>query len=367
MTGLGEAQEGLGTVVHDATGHRPRVVHVVAGPETHGITRHALDLLACGEADVLRIGPGDDPADRLLDLLDGSRPDVALHIHLHDTLLGPRTVDVVRGATRHARTTLTLHDLPDPREGAERYARRSLAYAEMWQAATGVVVSSRHEADLLRATAGMVGLTPEDLPPVSVVPLPLTPPRQVALEDRRSLEPVVAVLGYLYPGKGHDQAISVAAHAGLRGVLALGAVSPGHEAEATALADRARGLGLTWEVTGFLPDEELLRRARKVAVPLAWHAHVSASASIGSWLEAGRRPLVADGGWVRELAERCPGTVTVVPDEEQLQAAVTAAMEDPASTFVAPDVRLRPTTTEAWAATDAAIASAHRLSAGTAP
>lgn len=374
MTGWLEAFEELGLVRRDGPGRfrrvEPPVVHVVAGADTHGITRHALDLLGHGDAEVLRIADdGGDPAARLAECAAQAAPGVALHVHLNDTPLGPDTVEAVVAAACRRRTTLTLHDLPDPREGAERYARRALGYARLWEASAGVVVASRHEAGLLRTTAERVGRSPEAMPPVSVVPLPLREPTSYdgAPAGADPLDPVVAVLGFLYPGKGHEQALRAAEAAGLRGVVALGAVSPGHESDAAAFAERARAARLSWEVTGFLPEGELLRRARRVAVPLAWHAHVSASGSIGTWLQAGRRPLVADGAWVRELEERCPGSVTIVPDEQGLAAAVERAVADPGSTFLGPDVRLGPSPAEAWAATAESIASAHRAAEGAQP
>jgi len=123
---------------------------------------------------------------------------------------------------------------------------------------------------------------------------------------------------------------------------------------------RAQALDTSFEVTGFLDDDALLSRARRVAVPLAWHAHASASGSIGSWLEAGRCPLVADGGWVRELAERCPGAVTVVGDQDALRTLAAIALADPSTTVLAPGTRLRPTPVEAWQATRDAVARFHQ-------
>lgn len=362
-------------------GHAPRpgatdsgcggVLHVVPGPASHGITRHALQLLEQGGAPYLRVATGDEPSQpeettppdgraAIVDRIVGEADGRGVHLHLNDDSLGAATVQVVEELAGRLLVSLTLHDLPDPREGEARYDRRARAYARLWRSSVGVVLASQHELRLLEAAARHAGQDPAGLSPVRVVPLPLTAPgRFVPAPDAAGLEPVVAVLGYLYPGKGHEQAVDLAAALGLRGVVALGTTSPGHKPLADQLRERARALGLDFELTGFLPDDDLLARARRVALPLAWHAHASASGSIGSWLQAGRRPLVADGGWVRELDARCPGSVTVVADEEHLAAAGRAALADPTTTFLAPGTRLEPTLAQAWQATDRAVRAAH--------
>ncbi|MBC7724715.1 MAG: hypothetical protein H7146_08205 [Burkholderiaceae bacterium] len=94
-------------------------------------------------------------------------------------------------------------------------------------------------------------------------------------------------------------------------------------------------------VTGFLADAELERRARLAAVPVAAHRHVSASGSIGSWISAGRRPLVAASRYVDEMARLRPGTMTVYP-EGGLAEAIRVALADPASTWLAPGAHAGP-------------------------
>ena len=73
------------------------------------------------------------------------------------------------------------------------------------------------------------------------------------------------------------------------------------------LRSRAEELAVGFECTGHIPDSELPRYLRAVDVPIAPAAQVSASASINSWITAGRRPLVMDGRYSRELEAINPG------------------------------------------------------------
>lgn len=333
----------------------PRVVHVVPGPSTHGVTRHALSLLdaggalpeegRAGAAGAVRAVAGPDEAAQILAAVPEG---AALHLHLTDSLLADPLATVATLAAAHP-LTCTLHDIPTPSEGEARYARRAALYARIAAASCAVVVASEHEAGLLRTATGGQGLA---CPPIAVVPLPIRAPTRSLLAERPPAEPVVAVLGFLYPGKGHAEGIRAAAAAGLEGVVALGAVSPGHEELAGELEAEAKRRGLTWAVTGFLSDAELTGRARAAALPLAHHAHVSASGSIGTWIEAGRRPLVADGPWARELEARCPGAVHIIDDLGTDARRLTVS---PGLTWLGPDVQIGPSHAEAWGALDEAI------------
>ncbi|MEO7746382.1 MAG: hypothetical protein ABIV05_09175, partial [Actinomycetota bacterium] len=176
-----------------------------------------------------------------------------------------------------------------------------------------------------------------------VVPLPIDaePP---ASGDRPARTPDVGLLGFVYPGKGHLEVLEALDTLPPDvGVLVLGRASDGHEDLLDELADRAREVGRRWCVTGYLPDAELAHRLRAVAVPVAAHRHLSASGSIGTWLAAGRRPLVPRGRYVDELARRLPGALTVYDD---LPAALRRAVADPASTWLAPGTPIGPSTAE---------------------
>lgn len=342
------------------------IVHLVPGPERHGVTRHALDLLQRpaaaphGVRRVLPDGPGPRPhtaatLEALLTALGPQDPPVHVHLHLTDHLLAPTAgecADVVEALADRMPISLTLHDLPQPADGPGRYERRRAAYARMATRTRGVVVASEHERRLL-----LTALADEErpAPPIEVVPLPLDPP-----DPRGPVTPdgprALAVFGYLYPGKGHRDALEALAGLGEGGddvgLVALGEVSPGHEGEVDALRERAAELGRTVTITGHLPDADVRETLRHAWVPVAPHRHVSASGSIGSWLSAGRRPLVPTGSYVDELDARCPGVLlrygpgTGLPD---LASAARAALDDPALTWLAPDARLTPDGDEAAA------------------
>ncbi|RFA07429.1 hypothetical protein B7R21_14615 [Subtercola boreus] len=273
-----------------------------------------------------------------------------LHLQFTDRLFGQApelAADLVEELARSARVTVTLHDLPQPSDGAKNLPRRAAAYARVAEAAAGVVCNSRHEA-LLLAEYSAPHLTRE----VAVIPLPVgaggsamasvpvaTP---MPLPMPLPLREEAAILGFFYPGKGHAELIDAVARSGLDvTVTALGTAAPGHEAELAAVSLSAREVGVRFECTGYLTDAELLERCHRIAVPVAAHQHLSASASINTWIEAGRRPLVPTGRYTRELDELRPGTVTLY-DPDLLPLALAVAAAEPASTWIAPGTSIRP-------------------------
>ncbi|GMA39208.1 hypothetical protein [Mobilicoccus caccae] len=324
-----------------------RVRHVVPGPQRHGVTRHALDLLSrapLAEHAVHRVLPDgvDSPAQVTTAL--AAVPEAPLvHLHLTDHLLAPTATecaDIVAefAESRAGAVSLMLHDLPQPADGPGRHERRRAAYARMASVARGVVVGSEHERTLLLDALTAEGLTSG---PIQVVPLPidrLDPVASVAPATSPTGPRRLVVFGYLYPGKGHQQAVEALASLPADvGVLALGAVSPGHEHLVTDLQARATALGREFTATGYVPEDAVLAQLRAAAVPLAPHVHVSASGSIGSWLAAGRRPLVPAGAYVDELESRCPGALfrygPGLPHPD-LAAAAHAALADPGLTWL---------------------------------
>lgn len=321
----------------------PAVHHVVLGDGAPGVTGVALALSA------------GRPRTRLPRLRDVGHareargllpsPDAAplLHLHLTDNLLGADPVGALHELAAGRRVAVSLHDVPQAAEGEARFRRRSAVYAALCAAADLVAVSSAHERDGLRAIGGRAD---------HVLPLAIDA-RQVPAAP--GPEPTVGVLGWLYPGKGHAELAALLA--GLHRpttLVALGAVSAGHEGLDDELAARCAGLGVAFRCTGYLDDMTLLQEAARVAVPVLPHRHVSASASLGSWMAAGRRPIVAAGGYARETADRLPGALCVTDD---LAAAVDAALDDPDSTVLPAEVPVGPTTTEAAAAQDAVLAA----------
>lgn len=285
------------------------IASVVIGPAGHGVVRLA-ESTAAGQtvraetAATLRL------------------PDCeAAHLHFTDRLFGERCEESAERFCTIVRAldcpvVVTLHDVPMPAQGAELYARRSAAYRRVTSAAAATIVSSVHEARLLEAT----GSQPRGL---HVLPLPIDAVTGLA---SAGLSDEVGVLGWIYPGKGHD-AVLEALPPRVR-LVAFGAASPGHEELLNELES-----SVWFHATGFLGDADLLSQLSRVGVPVAPGTMISASASIGSWLEAGRRPIVIDGPWVRELEERCPGALTIT-EPRQLGRAIAEALERPESTLL---------------------------------
>lgn len=232
------------------------------------------------------------------------------------------------------RVSVTLHDVPQTSDG-HAFDRRVAAYSRVIGSASLVVVNSRHELALLDE----VGLRPRRS---AVIPLPASPASGRRSAEKACFEPAVAVLGYIYPGKGHREAIEATSAAGVPlAVRALGAPSPGHEADADGLVALGASLGVDVTVSGFLSDDELISEASRVAVPVVAHQHFSASGSINSWVSAGRRPLVLRSRYTEEMDALRPGTLTLV-DADGLCAAIATAYAAPASTVIAGGYSTRP-------------------------
>lgn len=329
------------------------VRYLVVGPQRHGVTRLALQLgrLSAHES-------------RWLQDLSRLPADAAgvTHLHVTDHLLGDSPGEAARrfaALAAQGPCTVTLHDLPQPSDGENRFERRTAGYHAIVQEAAGVVVSSEHERDLLHRC----GIRPARL---AVIPLPLDAAPPANPDPTAAAAPTAApappgpspahrpreigMLGYVYPGKGHDEALAVLHHLPRDvGLTVLGAPSPGHERLVDELHASAAASGRRLRVSGWLPDEDLLAAARAVDVPVAWHRHISASGSIGSWLTAGRRPVVPVHPWTAELERRCPGALLLADD---LGTAVRACLDDPARTWLAPGTRLGPTAPEVAARYD---------------
>ena len=302
----------------------------VTAEERHGVTGTARDLAAAVEAATgrrLRV-----PAAALL----GDDPPARAHLHFTDRLWASSPAEaaalVERIAARTA-LTVTLHDVPQASDGPRNLPRRTDCYARVAAAARGVVVNSRHEAAHL-AEAGIVPRT------LGVVPLPVAPAPPGPRPEPSA--PDVAVLGFFYPGKGHAEVVeAVAGTPGRPRVTVLGGPSAGHEADLRGLTERAAARGVAVHVTGYVPEEELVARCRAATVPVVAHRHFSASGSLATWIAAGRRPLVVDGRYAREMAALRPATVRLVAPD-RLAGAVADALADPESTWLAADAVTRP-------------------------
>ena len=216
---------------------------------------------------------------------------------------------------------ITFHDLPDG-DGSDRDARRTHAYRLVARRAAACIVASRHERCRLWRCGGAAHVIP--LPIEAIAPRPsLTP-----------IEPTVVVLGFLYPGKGHDDVVD--AVASLRRpvrVICAGRASPGHDDLPDALRRRAGGLPI--DITGTLSDGDLHDLARAAAVPVVPARNPSASASLATWIGVGRRALTADNVFAREVAAHEPGLLTLYDPRQPgaLAEAIVHALTDPPSTW----------------------------------
>ncbi|MFK5688353.1 glycosyltransferase [Ornithinimicrobium sp. LYQ92] len=342
----------------------PSLVHLVPGPEEHGVVRHGLSVHPhLGESELLRCG-------RLDELSDGAVAGRVVVAQVTDRLLASapdRGLEewrrVVRGA---ARVTVALHDLPQRSDGRHRRARSEL-YAGLAAGADTVVVASCHERLLLAAALRWArpDVATAVLGRTLVVPLPVEPDAGAAPRPSSPLTPpppplTVVTLGFVYPGKGLEEVVDAAARAArdprLRDrvveVVNLGGPSQGHEDLLDTLAARAEEAGVRWHATGYVPDEELPGLLAAATVPVAAHRHVSASGSVATWLAAGRRPVLLDSRYARELAARLPGTVQPVT-EDRLALTLADALSEacspdgPDPTWLPLDVRLGPTRQEA--------------------
>ncbi len=317
---------------------------LVVGPAGHGVTAAALAQATAlratspGTVHVLHLAAAPSAAE----LLEAVRTAAAgpLLVHVTDRLFGStpaEAADVVVSLARLRPLVLTLHDLPQDSDGPVNAVRRAAAYRRMAEAAAAVVVASAHEARLLAGCGADVEVT--------VVPLPVPDLRSGPAAQPSTLPSTpptgVAVLGYLYPGKGHEDVLAAldVLPDGV-GLTAWGRPSAGHEDLVDELTAQARRLGRPCTVSGWVPDELLPALLRSAVLPVAPHAHLSASGSINAWIGAGRRPLVPRSDYAAELVERSPGCVRVYDD---LRTALAEAWTDPTGTWLPGGFPVSPT------------------------
>lgn len=287
-----------------------RVCAVVPGPERHGVVVHGLAVGRAVGADVVRD-------------LRPVRADV-VHVQFTDALfgleIGSSAAAFVRWReTADAPVVVTLHDVPGDDADPARDARRTAGYARVLRAADAVVVSGEHEAARIR-----------HLVEPHVVPLPVQPLAAPGPRPPWADATTLGVLGFVYPGKGHDVALEVAAELGVQ-VVAAGGPSPGHEPLVDDLRRQADRRGVVLHVTGAVSEADLHAAARAVTVPLAAYRTLGASGSLATWHAASRRPVVNPGAYTREVDARWPGCVRLAED---LVAAAAEALADPASTWL---------------------------------
>lgn len=320
-------------------------LHVVAGPDRHGVVIHALRLAAALPALArLTVRLSADRAGETPPGLATAWPaGSAVLLHVTDRLLGPdpeTAAGLIESLASRYRLALSLHDIPDPGEGGDWFARRRSAYARLAAGADHLVVASDVERSrLLSLMDPLAARAAADR--VTVIPLPVerdaaaAGPVGPASAAASSAESELAVLGFLHPGKGVEDVLDAAVRVRSGGVpvrvTSYGPVSEGHADLVDALATRARQHGVPFTVSGYLTENRLRHVLATADVPIAPHRHVSASGSVNSWIAAGRRPIVRRSGYAAELAERMPGTVTLADDLTQ---AVRTALRDRTSTWI---------------------------------
>lgn len=325
----------------------PAPLHLLAGGPRHGVTRCARNLATATGAPVLLATLGHPAGSTWLHgtWLDGTGLDStyelpdAVHLHVTDRILADTPAGaaaVVERLAQRARLTLTVHDVPQHTDGAGFPARRD-AYTRMLAAAHGWVTSSEHEQGLLVEHCGADG--------GHVVPLALVGPDPLPEARTMVAGPTIGLFGHVYPGKGHREAIEAAAIVRARGtdvsVVIVGGAAAGHERVEDDLRALAADLAVPLHLTGFLPDDAATAVLRGVDVGLTGHRNLSASGSINSWVAAGRRPLVRDSPYVRELERLRPGSHLVYRDEHLVDV-LQHALAHPEQTHLDPGSRPGP-------------------------
>lgn len=330
----------------------PVILHLVVGPQAHGVVRHGLGLLdAAGASGTGELAHRLVRAESVGALGAGpirtaeQAPAAVLHVSFTDALFGtdPEAAaeEVLRLRGSHL-LSVGPHDVPQPQEGVQRFERRSRAYARLLRDADLVIAHSQHEAGQLRElidgqsrTQAGTQIEAQSAVPVRVIPLPLEAPAP-GPHARPGTDgqgaPSVGVLGFVYPGKGFEDVIDQAP-AGSQ-VRAIGGIAAGHDADAAALAERAAHRGVSFEITGYVPEEELAAQLAAVDVPVCPHRHVSASGSLNTWIAHGRVPVVVDGPYMREIDERWPGRVLRC-DRDRLGESLRELLAEPARTRAA--------------------------------
>jgi len=331
-----------------------RVALVVPDDTGHGVVRHAhgvaraIERLGGVELDVIEVPAGAGAADAARAALDDPRrrrPHL-VHVHVTDRLYGDDVDAATATVTAMLRampcpTVVSLHDVPSPDDEPERYRSRSDLYRAVGALADGLIVCSEHER-------GLVEPLGHD---ATVVPLPVVTASRRPAPGRRCSEPAtIGVLGFVYPGKGHDDVLAAMSLLAVVGVpctlVCVGRTSDGHEDMADDLARRAAIAGVGFRLLGFVPDEELADELARIDVPIVPNRNPSASASLATWLGHGRCPLVRDGTYACEIDDRHPGVLTRYGADgpRSLADAIATALRDPASTWH--DHPVGPTPTE---------------------
>ena len=314
------------------------VTHLVVGPARHGVVSFAMDLEEAlrrrtSATSLVRVNDWRD----LDEVVGRIQRFEGVHLNFTDRLFGSSPSDaaervialVRRVEDMNARVTATLHDVPQPSDGGN-YPQRVSAYRAVCTTVHGLAINSDHERSLLGES--------QIAAPADVVVIPLPLDVGVAASRRPGAAPRnVAVLGFIYPGKGHAEVL--AAMTGLAPsveFVAVGECSAGHDDLVQNLAESADRDGRRFSVTGYVPAVALPAVLHDVGVPVAHHRQVSASGSINTWIGAHRRPLVPINRYTAEHAVRHPGTLLQYADTpDGLRETIEHALDHPDLTWIA--------------------------------
>lgn len=302
--------------------------HLIVGPDNHGVVEYALALHAHTGGPLVRVENWRELDEATSDILSDA---ANLHVCFTDHLFGENPNDAVERVLalgRGKRLSVSFHDVPQREEGEERFEARSAAYQRLASKAWVPVVNSQHEAAFFDC-------------PTAVIRLPLVPAHGVdfvAQTDRRE----VCIMGFVYPGKGHADLLRATDGLDVR-VTALGGVSSGCDWLVDELHQIAREVRTDFDITGFLPVEELEQRMLNSGIPVCAHRHFSASGSLMKWISLGRRVLVADSSYSRELAQLWPEFITLVKPNRWAEALASVPADfceplEPPSNWLWPDV-----------------------------
>ncbi len=268
-------------------------------------------------------------------MLDTDHEPDLTHAHFTDALFGPTIEEAAQAYRRWAARAcrplvLTVHDVPDPSGHSRRDRARCAGYAAVLETSDAVVVSAEHEA---RKIVQLTDRTPH------LIDLPLPPePTSTWAESPAGASSSLVLLGYLYPGKGHGDAIDLAADVGrdLAGgapaVIAAGTTSTGHRDLEDRLRSHAQRRQVPLTITGYLTDAQFASVARTAGIPLVLNRDVSASGSLLSWLSCLRRPITWAGPYSTEVEHRYPGNLLLGEGKPELVEHVLRALADGGTT-----------------------------------
>ncbi len=314
----------------------------IVGQPSHGVTRYA--RLVASTLDGLGAPAPKLATHELAEWLRGlphRGSPTLVHFHYSDSLFSPaesHTIACALTATqRSVRCLVTLHDVPGTGDDVSlddhpaRIHHRVNTYRDIVGPCAGVIVSNQHEAD---AANSWLGVAPTTIPHLIRADRARSGPTDPY--ERARVPPTIGIVGFIYPGKGHDRVIDACRQVPFpTRVVALGDVEAHHRDLVDELRSRAAGGSVAFDITGWLPAHELDRRLATVEVPVVAHHSPSASGTLAKWIEAGRRPIVVPNALTRELARSDPMLVTEAFDASigSLASSICGAITAPGGTW----------------------------------